>query len=533
MAQLEQQERHVIAAATSAVSSADVFSRSQKESGFSKETMRSNTASLVEKGTIPNIQIDGTAGSAGHRNDSEVKISDKNSIANLFESRGKAGPKSTDFDFFDKLKPGQNGAPIEGHGQNLGEKHPFEGHGHNLRVTTPISKHGHNLDEKPPSEGHGHSLRDTTPISKHGHSLDDTHPFEGHGHSLRDTTPISRHGHSLDDKLPIEGHGHSLRDTSPISKHGHGLVDTTTAAGRGPLEHAKPGAQRPKPGLQNPRAVDHAKPDAQQLIQPGLQMPRAGERSQPHAEVPRTGQTAKPEQARKPEQTPKPEQRRPSEQTPRPGTDRTQTSHDAGDKKAGPRIEVQNKGASPEFANLVQTHVDSLQPGVRKLMEEKGIKVVVGDTVTGVFTDLKGEKPRGWPPGSTWDNADGLFSHEENTVLVTEHRVDGSKTVHNDRAEGVAKHEIGHAVDTAMGSFSQSEEFNKAYDADVSKIPEADRKKYEYLLQAGTAGKSETFAEVFGALNGSSANPQQTADTLARFPTVAALLQAKFKEMEH
>ena len=197
----------------------------------------------------------------------------------------------------------------------------------------------------------------------------------------------------------------------------------------------------------------------------------------------------------------------------------------------GPKVQVENRGATPEFQAKMQKEVDQLPAGVRRLLDANGTKIVVGDKISGVYPELAGVQPRGWPPGSTWDNADGMYSPSDKTTVITEHRVDDGKTVKNERAEGVVKHEVGHAVDHAMGNFSQSDEFKAAYDKDVAALSPADRAKLAYLLQPGNAGKSETFAEVFGAMHGSSANPSETAETLRQFPSVAALLQRKIAAM--
>ncbi|MDZ4832748.1 MAG: LysM peptidoglycan-binding domain-containing protein [Candidatus Melainabacteria bacterium] len=197
----------------------------------------------------------------------------------------------------------------------------------------------------------------------------------------------------------------------------------------------------------------------------------------------------------------------------------------------GPKVQVENRGATPEFHAKMQKEVDQLPAGVRRLLDANQTKIVVGDKVSGVYPELAGVQPRGWPPGSTWDNADGLYSPDDKTAVVTERRVDDGKDVKNERSEGVMKHEIGHAVDHAMGNFSQNPEFQKEYDKDVAALSPADRRAVQYLLQPGNAGKSETFAEVFGALNGSSANPSQTRDILRQFPNVAALMQRKFAAM--
>jgi hypothetical protein len=197
--------------------------------------------------------------------------------------------------------------------------------------------------------------------------------------------------------------------------------------------------------------------------------------------------------------------------------------------EVGPHIEVENRGASPEFRDRIQREVDKLSPGVRRLLEANGSKIIVGERMSGVYPELAGVRPRGWPPGATWDNADGLYNAEEKTVVATEHRVElgSGQTVNNDRAQGVIRHEVGHAVDHALGGFSQTDEFKQAYDRDVALMTPEQKARRQYLLQDGNAGKSEAFAEVFGAINGSSGNPSETQDILRQFPSLVELLRRK------
>ncbi len=191
------------------------------------------------------------------------------------------------------------------------------------------------------------------------------------------------------------------------------------------------------------------------------------------------------------------------------------------------RIPIENRGASKEFQEKVQKDLDNLPEGVRKLLIANGTKIVIGGTVSDAKPELKNVRPRGWPPGSTWDNADGLYSPGDKTVVIAEYRMDGDKKVPSGRTAGVERHEIGHAVDHAMGDLSHSEEFDKAYQQDIAKLSAADRQRLTYLLQNDNAGKEETFAEIFAGINGQTCNAGDTAYILSKFPNVAELLRRK------
>lgn len=276
----------------------------------------------------------------------------------------------------------------------------------------------------------------------------------------------------------------------------------------------------------------------QRLSKPEMDAKVAGEKQRLEKETPAQPEDPKrkPEQPedpkRKPEQPEdpkrKPEQK-PEELEPKqPG--------DKGEKKPG--LQVENRGASKEFAEKIQKEIDKLPPEVRQALEKSGTKIVVGKSVVDVMPELKNEKPRGHLPGTGWENLDGLHNTATNTVVIGETRVDNGKVVPNNRAEGVFKHEVGHAADHALGDpskpgsdFSGTPEFDKAYQADVANLKPFDKMLLNYLLTP-EGGKSETFAEVFGALHGSSANPHETQMMLNKFPNVAKVIQERLAKLK-
>lgn len=102
--------------------------------------------------------------------------------------------------------------------------------------------------------------------------------------------------------------------------------------------------------------------------------------------------------------------------------------------------------------------------------------------------------------------------------------------IESERVDGVFRHEYGHAVNKVFGYrgelFSDGAEFQVAYDRDVSKLSKLQTLELQYLLQPGSAGRDECFADVFAALIGGPCNgaPRRVLDP---FPEVASLINRK------
>jgi hypothetical protein len=112
----------------------------------------------------------------------------------------------------------------------------------------------------------------------------------------------------------------------------------------------------------------------------------------------------------------------------------------------------------------------------------KEIKVVViRSSVSEYLPGLKGRRPRGWPPGTTFEDVAGLESDRTAYLRMIDGRIDNQGSVN------APAHELFHAIDEAR-SGSADPDFVKAYDAD---LPTLD----EYFRQAGGAGREEAYAE--------------------------------------
>jgi hypothetical protein len=222
------------------------------------------------------------------------------------------------------------------------------------------------------------------------------------------------------------------------------------------------------------------------------------------------------------------------------------TSPRAGKSRATPEVSpliefVVDAPVTPHFARKVDRAIRSLPEHVQQVLYNAGIRVVATRFITDAFPDLKGKTPRGWSPGTTWDNADGMFMYEKHKIVLAQHywtcppvkvdrfkhtrrirrgayvmpvqKVDDRYLMRNIAADRLFRHEAGHAVDEVLKYISQSEAFKRAYMSDYRMFKKQDKLAMYYHIQPDTktgkptaAGLSEAFAEAFASLYGGGAN---------------------------
>ncbi len=154
---------------------------------------------------------------------------------------------------------------------------------------------------------------------------------------------------------------------------------------------------------------------------------------------------------------------------------------------------------STDFSNTVNDTYNALPQNVKDSLARDGVKVIATDKVTDIMPELAGQKPRGWPPGSSWDDVDGAYDTTGKRIIVAQ-RQGSSKPSKNDVA-GLTRHETGHAVDR-LNNLSSQATFQTAYDREVANVPKPDEQALDYFLQNGDAGREEMFAETFAIING-------------------------------
>jgi hypothetical protein len=152
------------------------------------------------------------------------------------------------------------------------------------------------------------------------------------------------------------------------------------------------------------------------------------------------------------------------------------------------------KSVSDEFSNKIHNGLSHVPEKVRQKLKEYGAQVRVGKTMLELYPRLQGVQPRGWGKGSDWGMVSGCYSPGDKEVAVTETTTIGP----SGRGLATLWHECGHAFDDAMGRISSTNQYKKAYAADVNELQTYEKPMLAYYLQKGEAGRSESVAEIFG-----------------------------------
>lgn len=143
--------------------------------------------------------------------------------------------------------------------------------------------------------------------------------------------------------------------------------------------------------------------------------------------------------------------------------------------------------ATQADAEIVAQELAKLPENVLASIKKQGIKVVAAKgSVTDYYADLKGVRPRGWPPGSGWDNVPGLARGKTVVIAVRNGRVPPKGDGHG--SHNLVIHETFHAIDMAGKKNSDDKAFVAAREKDLEGLS-------PYLQQQGKAGREEAFAE--------------------------------------
>jgi hypothetical protein len=149
-------------------------------------------------------------------------------------------------------------------------------------------------------------------------------------------------------------------------------------------------------------------------------------------------------------------------------------------------------------AELVSQELSKIPPHALRILAENKTQVVVcRGSVTDHLASLRGVKPRGWPPGSSWDSVPGLHSPDRNEVVIATigHGTPAGRRVpqtgEGHGSKSLVVHETFHAIDhgkSAGSPRSSAAEFNAARNADKPTLS-------AYESQPGAAGQEESYAE--------------------------------------
>lgn len=161
--------------------------------------------------------------------------------------------------------------------------------------------------------------------------------------------------------------------------------------------------------------------------------------------------------------------------------------------------------ANLDHASAVSQHLQDLSKLPPELIERfvnSGGKVIVGNgpitELDASLSHLKGVRPRGWPPGTGYDDVAGVYNPQTATVVLGNIRNSMNTPVSN-----FAFHEFGHAIDALekkIALISTEDQF-AALHSEFKRIASASGHLNNYYVQSATpgAGASEFFADGFRA----------------------------------
>lgn len=182
---------------------------------------------------------------------------------------------------------------------------------------------------------------------------------------------------------------------------------------------------------------------------------------------------------------------------------------------------------SPDFLKKVKAIVAAMPENVMARLQASGCKVCVTPRMADKLPGYSYAKPRGWDEGMSGKHVDGLFNGE---VIICEHSVsysDDAEYIKNQRYAGVLRHEMGHAVDWYFGRLSETEELKHSYLLELARVDvDAKEKDIAYYAQKSDAGRSECFAELFGAMTGGGCSKFDSM-LQTSFSNTAKLIKAK------
>jgi hypothetical protein len=189
---------------------------------------------------------------------------------------------------------------------------------------------------------------------------------------------------------------------------------------------------------------------------------------------------------------------------------------------------------SASYISEIKQLLAALPVSVLRALCENHAKISLYPSVVEDDFRMQNTRPRGWDEGTSWANSPAFCRGTE--VVVSQYvtsRTTGETEDASD-AVGVIRHEVGHAFDHCL-DISDSEEFKHTYRLEAARVPAELHKKFDYYLQSGDGGPSETFAELFNAKFGGytdRARGDIATQVKAHFPNCNKIMETKLRELD-
>lgn len=159
---------------------------------------------------------------------------------------------------------------------------------------------------------------------------------------------------------------------------------------------------------------------------------------------------------------------------------------------------------TPASADVVTTAIRRLPKHIYKILEDGGVTITVAPNIIDKWPDMVKNDSLDVDAQNLAQEGGRCYGRD---VHVWQHSIqNGSLAVKGASNTGFILcslyHELGHAVDDCMGSYSSSAEALKLHEQDVKEMPDNMRTKLNYYTQSGQKGCSEACAELFSQLLG-------------------------------
>lgn len=208
-------------------------------------------------------------------------------------------------------------------------------------------------------------------------------------------------------------------------------------------------------------------------------------------------------------------------------TTRAQTTpagQDATAGQAAPTYKMHGEAhnATRAFGNEIMADFEHLPQNVRRLLAESGSRIAVVGKMTDLYPNA----------GDAGNKQSAHYDADRKALVLAEKHLDPATGtyVRDDNETHTFNFLAGRAVDSALGQMSRSDEFKRAFDADVAAMSPADKARFGALIQGGDNGRAAVFAEVFAGSNGPT-NSEDSQAVMRDFANVRRVMQARLAQL--
>lgn len=184
---------------------------------------------------------------------------------------------------------------------------------------------------------------------------------------------------------------------------------------------------------------------------------------------------------------------------------------------------------SESTINTVRGILDNLPPHVYETLDTGGATVNVAPNITDRWPDMLKSKLDDQGLHLAQDAArcygKDVYIYERQLIAGTT-RV-GDIAFDSESVTNVLKHELGHALDDCMGTFTKGDEMLGVYNRDLSSMSDELKNRLWYYTKPGWTGAREAFAETFAGILG--AQGKDTEQVRNGFPLLREWVRNKLK----